>query len=324
MEHNSPAAGLFGEARVGLGCMALTGLFGHVDRATAVRTIHRALELGVHHFDTAELYGPYANEELLAEALASRPDQSVVATKVGYKIIEGKIAGMDCRPEALRLAVEGSLRRLRRDRIDLVYQHRQDPVVPVEDAVGALDRLRAEGKIVRIGLSAVDSTTLARAAAVCPISAVQNQYSLLHREGAEDILSITATSSVAFVAFSPLARGLLSGTARSWLRLDGDDYRLSDERFAPERLAAMTNSATALQDIAASRRVPVAAVALSWLLSRSPNLAVIPGCKSPAQVDLAIEALQIALTAGERKLLEAIRPCLLADQRMPDPAELRT
>lgn len=313
MEHCSTTFGLFGEGRLGLGCMGLSGLFGQVDGRTAVRTIHRALELGVQHFDTAELYGPYVNEELLAKALATWRGKLVVATKVGYKLIDGKIAGLDSRPEALRHAVEGSLRRLRRDRIDLVYQHRQDPAVPVEDAVGALARLQSEGKIIRIGLSAVDGKTLARAAAICPISAVQNQYSLIHRDKAEELLAFATASSTAFVAFSPLARGLLSGTTRSWPRLNSGDYRLSDERFAPERHDAIMDASAALNDIAAHRQVAAPAVALSWLLSRSSNLAVIPGCKSPTQVDMAIQALQLTLNAHELNLLDAIRLRLFAD-----------
>jgi len=297
---------LFGEARLGLGCMALSGLFGHVDRRSAIRTIHHALELGVRHFDTAELYGPYVNEEVLAEALASSVGRAVVATKVGYRLIDGKIAGLDSRPDSLRLAVEGSLRRLRRDRIDLVYQHRQDPAVPVEEAIGALARLQAEGKIGGIGLSAIDRVTLARAGAVATIAAVQNEYSLLHREPECALLGAVADSATAFVAYSPLARGLLSGTARSWPQQASDDYRRSDERFAPDRLAAITDAAAVLHDIAANRQVAVPVVALSWLLGRSRNLAVIPGCRSVAQVTLAIEAVSFELSAEECKRLEAL------------------
>jgi aryl-alcohol dehydrogenase-like predicted oxidoreductase len=308
MVHRSLAVDLFGEARLGLGCMALTGLFGHVDRGSAIRTIHHALEFGVRHFDTAELYGPYLNEEILGEALASQSDRAVVATKVGYKLVHGKIAGLDSRPASLRFAVEGSLRRSRRDCIDLVYQHRQDPAVPVEDAVGALARLQAEGKIGGIGLSAIDSATYVRAAAVTAIAASQNEYSLLHREPERNLLATIADSPTVFVAYSPLARGLLSGTARSWPQQASDDYRRSDERFAPDRLTAITDAAAALHDIAANRQVAAPIVALSWLLSRSRNLAVIPGCKSPAQVSLAIEAVQFELSAEEGERLEAISP----------------
>ncbi|MDR3529924.1 MAG: aldo/keto reductase [Rhodopila sp.] len=292
--------------RLGLGCMALTGLFGHVHRRSAIRTIHHALEIGVRHFDTAELYGPYVNEEILAEALASQLDRPVVATKVGYKLVEGKIVGLDSRPASLRAAVEGSLRRLRRDRIDLVYQHRQDPAVPVEEAIGELARLQAEGKIGGIGLSAIDSATFARAKVVTAIAAVQNEYSLLHREPECNLLATMTGSQTTFVAYSPLARGLLAGTARSWPQQAPGDYRRSDERFAPDRLVAITDAAAVLHAIAANRQVAASVVALSWLLNRSRNVAVIPGCKSPAQVSLAKEAVQFELSAEERVRLEAM------------------
>ncbi|NKK87522.1 aldo/keto reductase [Rhizobium leguminosarum bv. viciae] len=298
---------LFGEIRLGLGCMALTGLFGHVDRSVAIRTIHHAMDIGVRHFDTAELYGPYENEEVLAEALAVKPDAAVLATKVGYRLVDGKIVGLDSRPESLRQAVEGSLRRLRRDRIDLVYQHRQDPNIPVEEAVGSLVRLQTEGKIGRIGLSAIDSATFIRATAVTPIAAVQNEYSLLQREPERDLLVTLAGSETTFVAYSPLARGLLTGTARSWGRQANDDYRRSDERFAPDRLATITTAVAALHDIAAKHNVAPTVVALSWLLSRSLDVAAIPGCKSPAQVSLVIDAAQFKLGAEEAEHLETLR-----------------
>lgn len=297
---------LFGEVRLGLGCMALTGLFGHVDRGVAIRTIHHAMDMGVLHFDTAELYGPYENEELLAEALAVKPAAAVVATKVGYRLVDGKIAGLDSRPDSLRQAVEGSLRRLRRDCIDLVYQHRQDPNVPVEEVVGTLARLQTEGKIGGIGLSAIDSAIFVRASAVTPIAAVQNGYSLLQREPERALLMTLAGSETTFVAYSPLARGLLTGTARSWDRQDKDDYRRSDERFATGRLATITIAVAALHDIAAKHKVAPTVVALSWLLSRSGNVVAIPGCKSPAQVSLAMDAAQFELSADEAECLETL------------------
>lgn len=287
--------------------MALTGLFGHVDRGVAIRTIHHAMDMGVRHFDTAELYGPYENEEVLAEALAVKPDAAVVATKVGYRLVDGKIAGLDSRPKSLRQAVEGSLRRLRRDRIDLVYQHRQDPNVPVEEVVGTLVRLQTEGKIGGIGLSAIDSATFVRATTVSPIAAVQNEYSLLQREPERDLLVTLAGSDTALVAYSPLARGLLTGTARHWDQQAKDDYRRSDERFAPDGLAIITTAVAALHDIAAKHNVAPTVVALSWLLSKSLNVAVIPGCKSPAQVSLAINAAQFELSAEEAEHLETVR-----------------
>lgn len=288
--------------------MALTGLFGQVDRQSAIHAIHRALELGIRHFDTAELYGPYINEELLAEALSSHRHSVIIATKVGYKLIDGQISGLDSSPLSLRQAVEGSLRRLRRERIDLVYQHRQDPTVPVEESIGELARLQAEGKIGGVGLSAIDCSTLARAEAIAPVVAVQNEYSLLHREPERDLLPAVARTSAAFVAYSPLARGLLGGSARSWPQQAQDDYRRSDRRFAPDRFAEIVDAVAALHDIAASREINAAAVALAWLLSRSRNLAVIPGCRSAAQVASAIEAVQVQLSDEELERLRAMDP----------------
>ncbi len=306
MVKNAPVFDLFGESRLGLGCMALSGLFGHVERKEAIRTIHRAIELGIRHFDTAELYGPYIGEEILGEALGARPEKAIVATKVGYKIFDGKKVGLDSRPMSLRLAVEGSLRRLRRDRIDLVYQHRQDPAVPIEDAIGTLAKLRSEGKIGKVGLSAIDGATLARASAIVKIAAVQNEYSLLHRESAKEILGEIESSSTAFVAYSPLARGLLSETARVWTEQASDDYRRQDVRFSPERLAVIRAATKSLHKIAAERQVAVPIIALSWLLSKSPNLAILPGCKSLAQVSVVVEATKFSLHANEIDLLDGL------------------
>lgn len=307
IQKDLPILDLFGQTRLGLGCMALTGIFGYLDRQIAIRTIHHAMDVGICHFDTAELYGPYENEEILAEALSFNPEKSVVATKVGYKIVDGKIAGLDSRPASLRNSVEGSLRRLRRERIDLVYQHRQDPNVPVEEAIGMLSSLQSEGKIGGVGLSAVDVELFTRATAVTPIMAVQNEYSLLHRAPEDDLLTVLTPSSTAFVAHSPLARGLLSETARDWSRQADDDYRRSDERFAPDRLTAITLELAKLHNISAHRNAAAAVVALSWLLHRSANVAVVPGCKSPSQVSVAIAAAQFQLTAQEIEYLETVR-----------------
>jgi aryl-alcohol dehydrogenase-like predicted oxidoreductase len=207
---------------------------------------------------------------------------------------------------SLRLAVEGSLRRLRRDRIDLVYQHRQDPAVPIEDAIGTLAKLRSEGKIGKVGLSAIDGTTLARASVIVKIAAVQNEYSLLHRESGKEILGEIESSSTAFVAYSPLARGLLSETARGWTEQAPDDYRRQDVRFSPERLAIIRAATKSLHKIAAERQVAVPVIALSWLLSKSPNLAVLPGCKSLAQVSVVVEATKLSLCADEIDLLDGL------------------
>ena len=203
-----------GATRIGLGCMALTGIYGPIGRGKAIAVIRRAFDLGVDHYDTAELYGPYINEELLADALGPRSREVRIATKFGYRLEGGRIAGLDSSPHAIRRAVEGSLRRLRRERIDLLYQHRPDPHIPVEDVVGTMSKLVKEGKVADLGLCATDHATLERARAIHPIAAVQNSYSLIDREAEAGVLPALSDHRTAFVAYSPLARGILAGAAR--------------------------------------------------------------------------------------------------------------
>ena len=300
-----PGLELFGPNRLGLGCMALTGLFGPVEPATAIATLHRALDEGVRHFDTAELYGPYANETLVARALSTRRESVSIATKVGYRLIEGRMAGLDGRPEALRRAVEGSLRRLGRERLDLLYLHRVDPAVPIEESVGALEALRVEGKVHALGLSAVDQSTLDRACAVADINAVQNEQSLLQRKnGPETVLG--PGSSTIFVAYSPLARGLLAGPVLAGPARDARDYRRSDPRLTPGRLEALYHSLLPLTEIAAAREVEPVVIALAWLLRRAPHAAVVVGCRTPEQVTAIRRAGTLRLAAEEAVRLDGI------------------
>jgi len=300
-----PGLALFGQDRLGLGCMALTGLFGPVAPATAIATLHRALDEGVRHFDTAELYGPYANETLVAGALSTRRETVSIATKVGYRLIEGRMAGLDGRPEALRRAVEGSLRRLGRERLDLLYLHRVDPAVPIEESVGALEGLRLEGKVHALGLSAVDRPTLDRARAVADISAVQNEQSLLQRTNGPDTV-LAPGSSTTFVAYSPLARGLLAGPVLAGPARDMRDYRRSDPRLAPDRLEALYHSILPLTEIAAASEVEPAVIALAWLLLRAPQAAMVVGCRTPEQVTSMIRAGTLRLAAEEVVRLDGI------------------
>lgn len=302
---SSPGLKLFGPERQGLGCMALSGLFGPVEPATAIATLYRALDEGVRHFDTAELYGPYANEILVADALSTRRETVSIATKVGYRLIEGRMAGLDGRPEALRRAVEGSLRRLGRERLDLLYLHRVDPGVPIEESVGALEGLRVEGKVGALGLSSVDRTTLDRASAIADISVVQNEQSLLERNnGPEAVLAPGSTTT--FVAYSPLARGLLTGPVVAGPVRDERDYRRSDPRLAPDRLAALYSSIAPLMEIAEARGVKPAAIALAWLLRRAPHSALVVGCRTPEQVTSMIRAGTLQLKAEEVASLDGI------------------
>jgi aryl-alcohol dehydrogenase-like predicted oxidoreductase len=295
-----------GQVRLGLGCMALTGIYGPVDRATAVATIHRALDLGVDHFDTAELYGPFINESFLADALGDQRHRVSIATKVGYRLEEGRIVGLDSRPQHIRTAVEGSLRRLRREAVDLLYQHRPDPSVPVEEVVGAMADLLQAGKVRALGLSATDPLTFQRAQQVHPIAAVQNEYSLLERNADTEFLDLVADAGATFFSYSPLGRGHLAGTGLAAERRSEDDYRRKDTRFSEVALKAARVVLAPLKEIAETRGVEPATVALAWILDRHPALRVIPGARSPRQIEASWLALKLDLSQEERCLLDAI------------------
>jgi aryl-alcohol dehydrogenase-like predicted oxidoreductase len=292
--------------RVGLGCMALTGIYGPVSHETALNLIHRALDLGISHFDTAELYGPYANEELLADALGPNRNRVEIATKFGYRLEGGKIVGLDSTPRAIRYSVDGSLKRLRRGHVDVLYQHRPDPAVPIEDVVGAMSELVREGKVLALGLCAVDWQILQRARAIHPISFVQNEFSLIQRSPERDLIPRLREAVTEFVCYSPLGRGILAGSAGAKNDRVSTDYRRNDGRFASERLALITNHLAPLWQIAASRAVAPATVALAWLLSKAPEIRVIPGAKSEVQLVAATQASAFALTSEELASLNLI------------------
>ncbi|QRI72674.1 aldo/keto reductase [Bradyrhizobium sp. PSBB068] len=286
--------------------MALTGIYGPVPRETAFNLIRRALDLGVSHFDTAELYGPYANEELLAEALGGNRDAVEIATKFGYCLENGKIVGLDSTSRAIRHSVEGSLRRLRRGHIDVLYQHRLDPRVPIEDVVGTMSELVREGKVLALGLCAIDWQILQRARAIHPISFVQDEFSLIRRRPEKELIPRLREAATEFVCFSPLGRGILAGNGAAKDDRVSTDYRRNDERFASERLASITDHLAPLWQIAASRAVAPATVALAWLLSKAPEIRVIPGAKSETQLVAATQAGAFALTNEELASLNFI------------------
>lgn len=278
-----------GRFPIAMGTMALTGIYGRVDRRVALATIHHALDIGFDHFDTAELYGPYRNEELLAGALTGRHGVTV-ATKVGYRIQDGKPAGLDSRPSALRLAVEGSLGRLGREQIDLVYQHRQDPDVPVAEAVGCLGDLVREGKIRHIGLSHVDAIVLARARSEHAIMAVQNEVSFLTGPPSSDLRAEAAVGRTVILGHSPLGRGLLAGMEYGPA---SDDFRSKDERFSVEGRRRLSAVIAPLRAMADSHGIPLAAAALAWV--RANGVLPVVGPKSPAHLDVASTAVDDAL-----------------------------
>jgi aryl-alcohol dehydrogenase-like predicted oxidoreductase len=294
---------------VGLGLMGMSYAYGTAeerDERESIATIHRAIELGVTFFDTAEAYGPYTNEELLARALADRRDGVVVATKFGFKFdANGAITGMDSRPEHVREAVEESLRRLRTDRIDLLYQHRVDPAVPIEDVVGAMAELVREGKVRFLGLSEAGEQTIGRAHAVHPISALQSEYSLWERNLEPRIIPLLRELGIGLVPFAPLGRGFLTGSAKRADEYPEGDYRRGDPRYQGENFDSNMRAASAVRELAARKRATPAQIALAWLLHRGPDVAPIPGTKRRSYLEENVGAADISLGVEEMGELDA-------------------
>ncbi|MFD5625439.1 aldo/keto reductase [Streptomyces sp. NPDC127072] len=298
-------------SRIGLGAMGMShGYTGAgTDDAESIRAIHRALELGVTFLDTAEVYGPFINEELVGRALKGRRDEVVLATKFGLISHSGRPSGqLDSSPASIRVAVEGSLKRLGTDHIDLYYQHRVDQTVPIEETVGALAELVVAGKIRYIGLSEAGPETIRRAHAVHPVTAVQSEYSLWTREPEARVLPVLRELNIGFVPFSPLGRGFLTGTIRSTADFDADDFRRNNPRFTDENFERNLRSAAEVRAVAADAGVTPAQVALAWLLTRGANIAPIPGTKRVARVEENAAADAVELTAAQIERLDTITP----------------
>jgi aryl-alcohol dehydrogenase-like predicted oxidoreductase len=297
--------------RLGLGAMGMSVAYavGGFDDAESIRTIHRAIDLGVTLIDTAEVYGPYVNEELVARALPGRRDQVVLATKFGLISHTGR-DGLDSSPASIRLAVDGSLKRLATDHIDLYYQHRLDRGTPIEDTVGALAELVAAGKIRHIGLSEVGVDTIRRAHAVHPITAVQSEYSLWTRDQEDEILPLLRELGIGFVAYSPLGRGFLTGSIRSTAELPDSDYRKSNPRFFDENFQHNLDSADQLRAISTEIGATAAQVALAWLLAKGPDIVPIPGTKRVARLEENIGADSVELTADQLVRLDRLTPAV--------------
>ncbi|TRW17850.1 aldo/keto reductase [Glacieibacterium frigidum] len=295
---------------LGLGCMGMTGvaglpaMYGVTDEAEAIATVHRAVDLGITLFDTAEVYGPYTNEELLGRALGHRRAGVKIATKFGFTFENG-LRGLDSSPAHLRAVCEASLKRLGTDFIDLFYQHRVDPAVPIEDTVGALADLVREGKIGHIGLSEAGAETLRRAAAVHPIAALQSEYSLWEREVEVEILPMCRELGIGFVPYSPLGRGFLAGTAKRAEEYPKDDYRHNDPRFQGANYDANVALLTAVQGVAAAHGASAAQVALAWLLAQGSDIVPIPGSKRRATLEDSAGAATIVLTPEDLDALAA-------------------
>ena len=284
---------------LGFGCMGLSHGYGSaVDPRSGIALIREAFELGVTFFDTAETYGPFTNEELLGEAVAPFRDQIVIATKFGFLDGDAK-KGMDSRPESIRLAVDGSLRRLRTDRIDLLYQHRVDPNVPIEDVAGVVKDLIAAGKVKHFGLSEAGPQTIRRAHAVQSVTALQSEYSLWWREPEKEILPTLEELGTGLVPFSPLGKGFLTGTIDEKTTFAKDDFRTIVPRFAAEARKANQRLVTELSALAAQKGVTAAQIALAWLLARKPWIVPIPGTTKSHRLRENVAAASVKLSPDE-------------------------
>jgi aryl-alcohol dehydrogenase-like predicted oxidoreductase len=306
---------------LGLGLMGMSHAYGTAeerDEREAIATIHRAVELGCTFLDTAEVYGPYANEELLARALrglGGGRDRVVIATKFGFRIERGEITGLDSRPSHIREAVEDSLRRLGTDRIDLLYQHRVDPDVPIEDVVGVMADLVREGKARFLGLSEAGEGTIRRAHAVHPIAALQSEYSLWERNLEPRIIPLLRELGIGLVPFAPLGRGFLTGDVKRAEEYPEGDFRRGDPRYQGANFDANVRAASAVRELAAARGATAGQVALAWLLHRGDDVVPIPGTKRRRYLEENVAAAELRLTADEIAALDAA----LAPERIAGP-----
>jgi aryl-alcohol dehydrogenase-like predicted oxidoreductase len=274
----------------------------------ATRTIHRAIDLGVTFFDTAEIYGPFSNEELLGEAIRGKRERLVIATKFGFKFDGKQITGVDGSPANARRACEGSLQRLGIDTIDLFYQHRVDPSVPIEETVGGMMELVQEGKVRHIALSEAGPDTLRRAAKAAPITALQSEYSIWERDVEEEILGICREHGIGFVPYSPLGRGFLAGAVRSRDELPENDWRRNDPRYSDENLPVNLAIVDAIGAVADQHVASKAQVALAWLLAQGDDIVPIPGTKRRATMEDSVAAVDVTLTADDLAAIEAAAP----------------
>jgi aryl-alcohol dehydrogenase-like predicted oxidoreductase len=306
---------------IGLGCMGMSQSYGPADEAESIATLHRAIDLGCTFFDTAEVYGPFTNEMLLGRALKGVRSEVTIATKFGFRIEDGKRVGVDLasRPAQILKAVEGSLRRLGTDYIDLLYQHRVDPAVPMEDVAGTVDDLVRQGKVRFFGLSEAGIANIRRAHAVHPVSALQSEYSLWERNLEAELIPVLRDLGIGLVPFSPLGRGFLAGEVKRAEDYPEGDYRRGDPRYQGANYDANVKAAQVVRDIASARAATPAQVALAWLLQKGEDIVPIPGTKRRRYLDENLAAAAFELDAEQtRDLDDALAPERIAGQRYAD------
>jgi aryl-alcohol dehydrogenase-like predicted oxidoreductase len=296
--------------------MGMSQSYGPGDDRESIATIHRALGLGVNFFDTAEVYGPYVNEELLGAALGGRRHDAVIASKFGFRIESGKVAGLDSRPAHIREVTEASLRRLRTDHIDLLYQHRVDPDVPIEEVAGAVAELVSAGKVRYFGLSEAGEQTIRRAHATFPVSALQSEYSLWERNLEPRIIPLLRQLGIGLVPFSPLGRGFLTGTVKRAEEYPENDFRRNDPRFQGDNYDANVRAASIVQKIAAGKNAKPGQIALAWLLHKGDDIVPIPGTKRRTYLEENVAAVSLKLSGDDLEQLDrALPPEVVAGPR---------
>lgn len=296
-------------SELGLGCMGMSEFYGNGDEQEAIATIHRALDLGVTFLDTADMYGPFTNERLVGRAIQGQRDRVVLATKFGnVRSEDGGWLGISGKPEYVRQACDASLQRLGVDVIDLYYQHRVDPTVPIEDTIGAMAELVQQGKVRYLGMSEAAPATIRRAQAIHPITALQTEYSLWSRDPEDEILATVRELGIGFVAYSPLGRGFLSGAITRPEDLAEDDYRRNSPRFQGENFAKNLQLVEQVKAIAAEKGVTPSQLALAWLLAQGNDIVPIPGTKRRQYLEENVAATEISLTAEELSRIEAVAP----------------